>query len=101
MTLLDILFLFVMVLSAAFNIFIWVLGAHKFANILVERIDKRIMRDDKEIKVAKVNNYCGETYARCPHCDMENAMVGMIPVEKRKGYQVYSCERCGGLFRVG
>jgi len=61
---------------------------------------RKIMGDDKEIKVAKVNIYCGEMYARCPHCDMENAMVGMMPVEKHKGYQVYSCEKCGEFFRV-
>ena len=101
MALLDIFIMLLLILGTALYLIIITLGVIRLANIIDERIHKEIMEDDKEIKVAKVNTYCGEMYARCPHCDMENAMVGMIPVEKRKGYQVYSCERCGGLFRVG
>lgn len=56
--------------------------------------------EEKEIKQARMESYFHESWARCPYCDTANDMVGAVPVEKRKGYQVYSCEKCGGLFTV-
>ena len=98
--LLNIAFVLTMVILLVLYAFALMFGVTIITNILDERIDKDNM-EEKEIKQAKIDSYFpGEMWARCPYCDSANEMVGAVPVEKHKGYAVYSCEKCGGLFRV-